>query len=154
MPKRVIHGLEEMRTLLGQRLGTSDWFDVTQQRVQAFADGTNDHQWIHCDVERARRESPYGTTVAHGFFTLSLSPALGDEIYDVEGLKMALNYGLNRVRFPAPVRVGSRVRMHSDLIGLKDIPGGVQATFKLTFEVEGQDKPACVAESLARLFFN
>lgn len=153
MPKRVIQGLEELRTLVGQRLGASDWFDVTQERVQAFADGTNDHQWIHCDVERARRESPYGTTVAHGFLTLALSPALADSVYEIVGLKMALNYGLNRVRFPAPVKVGCRVRMLTDLLALKDIPGGVQATFKQTFEVEGDAKPVCVAESLARFFF-
>lgn len=153
MPLRVIKGLDELRTLVGHRLGTSDWVEITQERVQAFADGTGDHQWIHCDPERAKREGPYGTTVAHGFLTLSLCNALIQQIFVIEGVKMVLNYGVNRVRFPNPVRVGSRVNMSCDLLELKETRGGVQATCKQTFAVDGDDKPACVAETIVRLFF-
>ena len=153
MAIRVIQGIEELRTLVGQRLGTSDWFEITQQRVQAFADGTDDQQWIHCDPERARRESPYGTTVAHGFLTLALCNALSQQIFTITGIKMVLNYGLNRVRFPNPVPVGSRLRMSSDLMELKETRVGAQVVCKQTFEVEGQSKPACVAETIVRVFF-
>jgi len=153
MPPRVIEGLEELQSLVGQALGRSDWFEVTQERVNQFADGTGDHQWIHCDPERAKTESPYGTTVAHGFFTLSLCPVLSQQIYIVNGIKLVLNYGLNRVRFPSPVKVGSRVRMSSELLDVKVTPHGVQTTTKNVFEVEGEDKPVCVAEAVARMFF-
>jgi acyl dehydratase len=153
MSARRIQGLENLRSLIGQRLGTSEWFEVTQERVNAFADGTGDHQWIHCDPERARRESPYGTTVAHGYLTLSLGPALTQEIYQIDDVKLVLNYGLNRVRFPNAVKVGQRVRLSVDLMELKETATGVQGAFKLTFEIEGESKPACVAESLVRMFF-
>jgi acyl dehydratase len=153
MAVRVIHGIEELRTLVGEKLGTSDWTEITQERVQAFADGTDDHQWIHCDPQRAARESPYGTTVAHGFLTLSLTNSLVRQIFRIEGVKMVLNYGLNRVRFPTAVKVGSRVRMSSELIDLKETRGSVQATFKQTFMVEGEARPACVAETVVRIFF-
>jgi acyl dehydratase len=153
MAIRVIQGIEELRTLVGQRLGTSDWFEITQQRVQAFADGTDDQQWIHCDPERARLESPYGNTVAHGFLTLALCNALSQQIFTIAGVKMVLNYGLNRVRFPNPVPVGSRLRMSSDLLELKETRVGTQVICKQTFEVEGQSKPACVAETVVRVFF-
>jgi acyl dehydratase len=153
MTVRIIQGLEELRTLVGKTLGTSDWFQITQHRVDAFADGTGDHQWIHCDPERAKLESPYGTTVAHGFLTLSLCNTLMQQIFTIEGLKMVLNYGLNRVRFPSPVKVGSRVRMTSILLELKETRGSVQAVCKQTFEVEGEPRPACVAETIVRLFF-
>ncbi|HEV7223326.1 MAG TPA: MaoC family dehydratase [Pirellulales bacterium] len=153
MAVRVIQGLEELRTLVGQPLGASEWIEITQQRVQAFADGTDDHQWIHCDPERAKKESPYGTTVAHGFLTLSLCNSLVRQIFRIEGIKMVLNYGLNRVRFPTAVKVGSRVRMSSELIDLKETRGSVQATFKQTFEIEGEARPACVAETVVRIFF-
>lgn len=152
MPPRVIKGIDELKSLIGQRLGTSDWFVVTQERIEAFADGTDDHQWIHCDPERARRESPYGTTIAHGFLTLSLSIPLTQQIYAVEGVKMIINYGLNRVRFPAPVRAGARVRMTTDLLDVKPGSQGVQIICKQTFEVEGESRPACVAETVARVF--
>ncbi len=153
MPPRVVQGLEELRTLIGQILGVSDWFEVTQERVNHFADGTGDYQWIHCDPERAKRESPFGGAVAHGYFTLSLGPVLATQIYEVRGLKLVLNYGLNRVRFPAAVKVGSRVRMSCELLSLKDTSAGVQGTFKNVFEVEGEDKPVCVAETVVRMFF-
>lgn len=153
MTVRRIQGLEELRSLVGQCLGTSDWIQVTQERVDAFAAGTDDRQWIHCDPHRAAGESPYGTTVAHGFLTLSLCNALVGQIFAIEGVRMVLNYGLNRVRFPAPVRVGSRVRMSCTLIALKETRGCVQATFKQSFEVDDEPKPACVAETVVRIFF-
>jgi acyl dehydratase len=153
MPPREIDGIEGLQALVGQPLGQSDWFLVTQERVNSFAEGTGDHQWIHCDPERAARESPYGTTVAHGFFTLSLSPVLAQQIYSVKGLRLVLNYGLNRVRFPGPVKVGSRVRMRCELLEAKVTPHGVQVTTKNAFEVEGEEKPVCVAESVVRMFF-
>lgn len=153
MPMRVIQGLEELRSLVGQVLGTSEWFEITQERVNAFAAGTDDHQWIHCDPERAKSESPYGGTVAHGFLTLSLCNALTQRTFTVAGVTMVLNYGANRVRFPGPVRVGSRVRMISELLSLKETRAGVQAIFKQTFEVEGEARPVCIAETIVRLFF-
>ncbi len=153
MAPRVISSVEELKSLLGQRIGSSDWVEVTQEQIQKFADATGDHQWIHCDPQRAKLESPYGVAIAHGFLTLSLAPALSQQISKFEGLKLGVNYGLNRVRFPNAVKVGCRVRMHSDLVDLKDVPGGVQVTYKQVFEVEGEDKPACVAETIARLYF-
>lgn len=153
MAVRVIRSVEELRSLVGQELGSSDWVEITQQQIDAFADATGDHQWVHCDPERAARESPYGMTIAHGFLTLSLCPALAAQIFSIEGLRMGVNYGLNRVRFPNAVKVGSRVRMTSQLTELKEVTGGVQATYKQSFEVEGESKPACVAETVARLFF-
>ncbi|HWC89972.1 MAG TPA: MaoC family dehydratase [Pirellulales bacterium] len=153
MEPRAISGLDELRTLVGQRLGTSDWLEITQARVDAFADGTDDHQWIHCDPERAKRESPYGGTVAHGFLTLSLCNVLSQQVFRIEQVRMVLNYGLNRVRFPGPVRVGSRIRMSSDLLEVKETRSGVQMVCKQTFEVEGEARPACIAETVVRLFF-
>jgi acyl dehydratase len=153
MAQRVIRGIDELKQLVGQTIGASDWVEVTQEQVQQFADATGDHQWIHCDPERARLESPYGATVAHGFFTLSLGPALAQQIFTIDGAKMGVNYGLNRVRFPSAVKVGSRVRMVSQLIDLKESDGNATLTYKQTFEVEGEDKPSCVAEMMARVYF-
>lgn len=153
MAQRVIKGLAELQSLVGQHLGTSGWVTVTQERINAFAAGTDDYQWIHCDSDRCREQSPYGTTVAHGFLTLSLCNCLVQEIFVIEGAQMILNYGVNRVRFPAPVRAGARVRMSCDLLALKETRGSVQATFKQVFEVEGEVKPACVAETMVRIFF-
>jgi acyl dehydratase len=148
---RTINGLDELRKAEGEVLGTSDWHEVTQDDVDTFADVTGDHQWIHVDVERAR-QTPFGGTIAHGYYTLSLAPRLSDQILRLDGFAFGLNYGLNKVRFPAPVPVGSRVRMTCKLAKLDDIPGGAQVTFENTFEVEGGDKPVCVAESLARVY--
>lgn len=153
MPPRVIAGLEELQSLVGLRLGTSDWFDVTQARIDAFADVTGDRQWIHTDPERAARESPYGTTIAHGFLTLSLAGGLVQQVFRIDGVLTIINYGLNRVRFPTPVRVGSRVRMQADLLGLSEAARGMQAVVKATLEIEGESRPACVAEMVFRLFF-
>jgi acyl dehydratase len=119
MPRRVIKGLDELKSLVGQPLGTSDWIEITQEQVDRFADATGDHQWLHTDPQRAKLESPYGQTIAHGFLTLSLCPALAQELFTVEGIKMGVNYGLNRVRFPNAVKVGSRILLASQLIDLK-----------------------------------
>ena len=127
MPPRLIPGLEGLRALIGQRLGSSEWYDVTQERVTAFADATGDHQWIHIDPVRAKTESPYGTTIAHGFFTLSLAIALSDQAFRVEGVKMIVNYGLNRVRFPSSVKVGARILLHVYLQEIVEASQGVQA---------------------------
>ena len=150
---RVIEGLEELRTLVGQELGKSNWFEVTQERVNHFAEATGDHQWIHTDPERAAKESPFGTTVAHGFFTLSLCNTLTQEAFVINGTRMVVNYGLNRVRFPSPVKVGALVRMTTDLLEIKEFQGVAQVTCKQSFEVQGETKPCCVAETIVRLYF-
>ena len=144
--------MAELPGLVGTELGTSDWYEVTQEHVNKFADATDDHQWIHIDVERAKKESPYGGPIAHGYLTLSLVVPLAAQVLTVTDVAMGVNYGLNKVRFPAPVPVGSKLRLGTQLDGVEDIPGGAQVTFELTFEHEGSDKPVCVAESLVRLY--
>ncbi len=144
-------GIDQVKGHVGQEIGVSDWHLVTQERIDAFADVTGDHQFIHVDPERAK-ETPFGGTIAHGYYTLSLAPKLSDEIMSFEGFAFGVNYGLNRVRFPAPLPVGQKVRMRATLASVDEIPGGVQATLNLTFEVEGGEKPVCVAESLVRLY--
>jgi acyl dehydratase len=148
---RTITGLAELRAAEGEVLGTSGWHDVTQRDIDAFADVTGDHQWIHVDPERAR-DTPFGGTIAHGYYTLSLAPMFTDQVMRLQGFAFAINYGLNKVRFPAPVPVGSRLRMTAKLAALEDVPGGAQMTLELTFEREGSDKPVCVAQSLARVY--
>ncbi|HEX4690047.1 MAG TPA: MaoC family dehydratase [Solirubrobacteraceae bacterium] len=148
---RTITGLDELKAADGETLGTSSWHEVTQQDIDAFADVTGDHQWIHVDTERAK-DTPFGGTIAHGYYTLSLAPRFTEEVMKLEGFAFAVNYGLNKVRFPAPVPVGSKVRMSAKLAGLQDIPGGAQMTLELTFEREGGEKPVCVAETLARVY--
>ncbi|MFE3172928.1 MaoC family dehydratase [Amycolatopsis sp. NPDC059090] len=147
---RVFSDVAELAEAVGKPLGTSEWHTVSQEQVQLFADATGDHQWIHLDAEKAAA-GPFGTTIAHGFLTLSLIPSFLPEIYRVEGLKMGINYGLNKVRFPQPVKVGSRVRGTADLVELTDVPGGKQAVVRWTVEIEGEDKPASVAEMVSRL---
>ena len=148
---RTITGLEELKAAEGETLGTSDWHEITQKDVDAFADVTGDHQWIHVDPERAK-ETPFGGTIAHGYYTLSLHPMLAQQLVRFEGFAFAVNYGLNRVRFPAPLPVGNRVRMRLALVAVDDVLGGAQITMKLTFEGEGAIKPVCVAESLTRVY--
>jgi acyl dehydratase len=149
---RIINGIEELKKLSGQELGTGDWFTISQERINEFADVTGDHQWIHLDVERARKESPWGNTIAHGFLTLSLLPALSQPIYTVEGITTRINYGLDKVRFPAPVPAGSRVRAKIELVSIDDEgEGRYKGQFRTTIELEGSDRPACVAESIALL---
>lgn len=149
---RTVHGLEEMQALVGQELGVSDWHRVTQEEVNLFADATHDHQWIHVDPERCKRESPFGGPIAHGYYTLALAPALLAQVLAVEGVRMGVNYGLNKMRLPSPVPVGSRVRLRATLAGYEPIAGGAQATIGLTFEVEDQTKPSCVAEVIYRYY--
>ena len=151
MAATVINGLDELKGKVGEELGVSDWLEVTQEAIDAFADVTGDHQWIHVDPERAK-DTPFGGTIAHGLYTLSIGPALSYTLYEVKGVAFALNYGYNRVRFPAPLPVGSRVRMRATLATVDDIPGGAQITIVQTFECEGAEKPVCVAESLARVY--
>jgi acyl dehydratase len=148
---RTINGLDDLRNAEGEDLGTSDWHEVTQKDIDAFADVTGDHQWIHVDPDRAR-QTPFGGTIAHGYYTLSLAPKFSEQIYALEGFAFAINYGLNRVRFPAPLPVGSKVRMHAKLKELEQVPGGAQLTVEVTFEREGGDKPVCVAETVARVY--
>jgi acyl dehydratase len=146
---RVLNGVAEVRAAVGQHLGFSDYQVVDQPDVDAFAELTGDHQWIHVDVERARG-GPFGGTIAHGLFTLALGPRLASSVYRIDGMTMGVNYGYDKIRFPAPVPVGSKVRLGVQLIALTDLPGGVQLTLKFTWEVEGRAKPACVAEMLLR----
>lgn len=146
-----VEGIEGAKALAGQEWGTSPWQEVTQEQVNTFADATGDHQWIHVDVEKAK-DGPYKTTIAHGFLTLSLIPVLFAEAVTVSGISMAINYGLNKVRFPAPVPVGSRLRAHIKNVSVEDVSGGVQVTNQVTMEREGQAKPVCVAEFISRYF--
>jgi acyl dehydratase len=148
---RTITGLDGLRQAEGEVLGTSDWHEVTQDAINDFADVTGDHQWIHVDPERAK-DTPFGGTIAHGYYTLSLAPMLSGEIFSMDGFAMAINYGLNKVRFPAPLPVGSKVRASAKVAKLEDVPGGAQMTLELTFEREGGEKPVCVAESLVRVY--
>src|SRR5882762_8273384 len=144
-------GIDEIKASVGQELGVSSWHEVTQEDINTFADVTDDHQWIHVDVERAK-QSPFGGTIAHGYYTLSLAPRFSYDMVKFEGFAFGVNYGLNRLRFPAPMPVGEKVRMRSKLISVDDIPGGAQIATELTFEREGGEKPVCVAESLARVY--
>ena len=146
-----ISGIEDLKSRTGQHLGHSDWLEVTQDRVNKFADATDDHQWIHVDVERAKA-GPFGGTIAHGYLTLSLGVPLLAQVVRVEGIRMGINYGLNRVRFPSPVPVGSRIRAGAQLMSVEEFEGGAQSTFQVTFEIEGKDKPACVAEAIFRYY--
>jgi acyl dehydratase len=153
MPQRVIEGIQELRTLQGQEVGASDWLEITQSRVNDFADATEDHQWIHIDVERAKTDSPFGSTIAHGFLTLSLLPHFASQAFTVRGdFKMGINYGLNRLRFVSPVTVGSRVRGRFTLQSVEDVVNGAQITWTVTVEAEGKQKPALVAEWLVRYY--
>ena len=147
---RVFNTFEEIEAVAGQEIGTTDWVEITQKRVNQFADATGDHQWIHVDVERAKA-GPFGGTIAHGYLTLSLIPFLGAQVFSLETPGAKLNYGVNKVRFPAPVRVGSRIRSRVVMGEVSDIPAGKQLTLNHTIEVEGQDKPACVAETVVLL---
>jgi acyl dehydratase len=151
MAATVINGLAELKGKVGEELGVSDWVAVTQAAVDAFADATGDHQWIHVDPERAK-DTPFGGTIAHGLYTLSLGPQLSYSLFEVQGVAFGLNYGYNKVRYPAPLPVGSKVRMRAALTAADDIPGGLQLTITQTFEREGGDKPVCVAESLSRVY--
>jgi len=145
----VIPSVAALKQFMGKPLGSSDWVTVTQAQIDAFAAATGDHQWIHVDVERARTQSPFKTTIAHGYLTISLAPALLPQIVRVEGIRMGVNYGLDKMRLPAPVPAGARVRLSAKLEDVREMPGGAaRATFNLVFEVEGGTKPACSADAI------
>jgi acyl dehydratase len=151
MPPQVI-SVQEVSRLEGQEVGITTWHRVTQEEVDAFAHATHDTYWIHTDPERARKESPFGTTVAHGFFTLSLTAYFLQQVLAVEGAKIAINYGVNRVRFPAPCPVGSQIRARVTLTKVEEVPGGIQCTVSFTIERDGELKPVCVAEKIIRYY--
>ena len=146
------HSLEELRAAIGTHLGYSDWLEITQERIDQFADATGDHQWIHVDPERAK-QGPFGTTIAHGYLTLSITNRWLGGMLRVPTATMGVNYGANKVRFPAPVPVGSRIRMGVEILAVDEVPGGGQVTTRNTVEVEGNDKPACVVEAVSRFLF-
>ena len=144
--------MSELPGLVGTDLGSSEWFEVTQESVNLFADATGDHQWIHVDVERAKKESPFGGPIAHGYLTVSLLAPLLTEVLLVTDTTMGVNYGLNKVRFPSPVPVGAKVRASATLADVKEFPGGLQLTLSATVEREGGDKPVCIAEPIYRYY--
>ncbi len=147
---RVFTTFEEIEAAVGEQIGTTDWIEITQKRVNEFADATGDHQWIHVDVAKAK-EGPFGGTIAHGYLTLSLIPWLGSMLFNLQTPGAKLNYGVNKVRFPNPVLVGSRIRSTVTINAVVDIPAGKQLTVGHVVEIEGQDKPACVAETVVLL---
>jgi acyl dehydratase len=152
IPKAVAHGIEDLRALKDQVVGPSEWREVTQEMVNRFAELTGDDQWIHVDVERAKRESPFGATVAHGNLTLSLIDGLRRDLSEWSGFKLGVNYGWNKVRFPAPVLVGTRVRCSMQIVEVSDVGGGWhQVVTRCTVEAEGSEKPVCVADSVGRV---
>jgi acyl dehydratase len=147
-----VHGLDGLRALAGKDLGASSWLEITQERVNTFAEATGDHQWIHVDVERAK-EGPFGAPIAHGYLTVSLIIPMFVELLDIQDVGMGVNYGLDKLRFPSPVLVGSRIRLLGKVGEVTDVPGdGVQATFDFTVEVEGAAKPACIARAVYRYY--
>ena len=151
MTARVINGVDGLKAAVGEHLGFSEYFDVTQERVNQFAEATGDHQWIHVDVERAK-SGPFGGPIAHGYLTLSLGPMLYPTVVRIEGFTMGVNYGANKVRFPSPVPVGSKIRLGVKLLEVEDIANGVQMTMEFTFECQGASKPSCVAEIIFRSY--
>ena len=148
-PPTVIPGVAHLKDFVGKPLGTTDWVTVTQEQIDAFAEATGDHQWIHVDVERARRESPYGQTIAHGYLTLALVPALLPKILTVDDVSLAVNYGIEKMRLPAPVPAGGRIRMSAEIKNVREMPSGaVRTTISLLIEVEGASKAACKADAV------
>jgi acyl dehydratase len=153
MPPRMIEDLDDLKSFAGREIGMTDWFVVTQERIQQFAEATEDRQWIHVDRERAKRESPYHTAIAHGFLTLSLLSFLMKQAIQIKsGVRMAVNYGLNRVRFPSPVRADSKIRGRFTLLTLKEVSNAFEAVFSVSVESEGTDKPCCAAEWIVRYY--
>lgn len=148
---RVIGEFAELDALVGQELGASQWVEVTQEMIDGFADVTNDHQWIHVDVERAKT-GPFGATIAHGYLTLSLVSSFMPQIFEVRGFEFAVNYGTNKVRFPAPVKVGARIRGGAEVVSVEEAKGGILSVVRVTVEVEGEDRPACIAETVSLYF--
>ena len=151
MSARVITGVDGLKAAIGEHLGYSEYFDVSQERVNQFAEATGDHQWIHVDVERAK-SGPFGGPIAHGYLTLSLGPMLYPTVVRIEGFSMGVNYGANKIRFPSPVPVGSKIRLGVKLLEIEEIANGVQMTMEFTFECQGASKPSCVAEIIFRSY--
>ena len=150
---RIVDSIEELKNLVGEEIGVSDWIEMTQERINKFAEATGDHQWIHIDTERAKTELPGGTTIAHGFLTLSLLPKIVQSIYEVKGIRHSLNYGSDRVRFTAPVPAGSRVRGRYTLKCAEEVKNnGLKIVGETKIEIEGEDRPACIAESIGILY--
>ena len=147
----VLHGIDELRGAVGRHLGHSDWLEIDQARIDLFAEATGDHQWIHVDPVRAA-DGPFGSTIAHGYLTVSLTNLFLPQILTVEGVSMGVNYGVDKIRFPAPVPVGSRVRGGAELVEVTDAGAGVQTLIRITVEIEGSDRPACVVDSLSRWY--
>lgn len=152
MAPRIVNGTAGLRELVGQHLGYSDWLEITQERVNQFAEATGDHQWIHVDPERAAKESPFGGPIAHGYLTLSLGPVLMPQVIATTGFRMGVNYGCNKVRFMSPVPVGARLRLGVTLVEVEEIPGGSQQTYDFVFECEGAAKPSCAAQVVFRSY--
>ena len=148
---RTINGIAELKSLVGEHLGYSPYMEITQERVNTFADATGDHQWIHIDVERAK-SGPFGGPIAHGYLTLSLGPALSPQVFSMTGVSMGVNYGIGKLRFPSPVPVGSNLRLGITLQSVEDVTGGAQVTMQFVFEVEDASKPSCVAEVIFRYY--
>ena len=149
---RTFASAQEIQGAVGEVLGTSDWLTVEQDRIDQFAEATGDHQWIHVDQEKAA-QGPFGTTIAHGYLTLSLIPQFAWQVFEISGAKMGVNYGLNKARFINPVKVGSRLRCTSQLLEATEVSGGLQLVVQQTLEIEGAEKPACVAETVSRVYF-
>ncbi|MEY2476586.1 MAG: hypothetical protein QOG87_1901 [Actinomycetota bacterium] len=147
----IIEGIDGLKAKQGEHLGYSEWLEITQERVNEFAEATGDHQWIHVDPERAK-SGPFGGPIAHGYLTISLAPMMLPQVMRVEGIQMGVNYGINKLRFPSPVPVGAKLRVGAALADVTDIQGGAQVTLDLTFEVEGADKPSCVAQAVFRYY--
>jgi acyl dehydratase len=141
----------DLKSAVGRHLGYSEWLTITQERINQFADATGDHQWIHVDPVRAK-DGPFGTCIAHGYLTLSLVNLFLPQIVEVRGIRMGVNYGVDKVRFPAPVRVGARIRGGGELINVEEVKGGVQATIRVTVDIEGSDRPGCVVDTISRFF--
>ena len=148
---RVFNGADELKAAVGEQLGASDWVTVDQKQIDTFAEATGDHQWIHVDVEKAK-DGPFGGTIAHGYLTLSLLPVFSAQVYKVENVKMGINYGLNKVRFTSPVPVNSRLRGSFELLEVSEVKDSLQVVNKVTVEIEGSERPACVAEWVGRLY--
>jgi acyl dehydratase len=148
---RVFNGADELKAAVGEQLGTSDWVTVEQKQIDTFAEATGDHQWIHVDAEKAK-DGPFGGTIAHGYLTLSLLPVFSAQVYEVENVKMGINYGLNKVRFTSPVPVNSRLRGSFELLEVSEVKDALQVVNKVTVEIEGSERPACVAEWVTRVY--
>ena len=154
MPPLVLKNPQALKEFVGKEIGVTEWLGMTQERIDQFAQATEDRQWIHLDAARASKDSPYGATIAHGFLTLSLASHFISEVMQIQsGVRLAVNYGLNRVRFPAAVRTGSRIRARVALLAWKELPDSAQAIFNIAMEIEGSDKPGCVAEWIVRYFY-